>query len=91
MNSQYCKTCNQNVNLDSLTGVHSNQCPKCGNPIMPATFGNLKNGTVFVPDQCAGLWVKYAGNMAVCVDYEDACYQVGETQGFNALETVFPY
>lgn len=91
MTTQYCKTCESHEDLTGLVGIHSNCCPKCGNPIMPITFGALKNGTVFVPDECPAMWVKLSNTMAVCVDREDSVYQVGETQGFIENEVVYPY
>ncbi len=91
METQYCKHCKTHESLDGLIGINTNQCPKCGNPIMPTTFEALKNGTVFVAEECPAMWVKLSKTMAVSVDLDDSAYQVGETQGFISAEVVYPY
>ena len=88
--TQHCGWCNTDESLTGLVGYANNCCPKCGNPIFPIPFGEVKTGAVFVDAGWGGKWCKIDATMAVCVE-DDSSYQTGEVFEFDADDIVNPF
>lgn len=87
---EICPHCDAPLDLTGLIGVNNNQCPACGNPALPSSFGAVSVGTVFICEEFGGMWCKYSDTEAVCVE-GDSAYCIGEAQPFVAAEVIYPY
>jgi ribosomal protein S27AE len=53
-----CRWCGEQTNIGSTIGQNTNQCPRCGNPVFVASFGDVETGARFVCDNGRGFAVR---------------------------------
>lgn len=85
----FCPWCSETTDIGGLVGVRQSLCPCCGQPVLSAPFGALKDGAYFLCD-LGGKWEKTGVSDATCVE-DDAAYCIGDAATFTEDSPVYPF